>query len=193
MENQKKNTNLLITNKKNEQYFEMIFKNTNKILTPTIVLTKEQINTIHYDHPYIHMSPNEKAYYEFCFAFGYITLEEQFHFLELVKYLIQEKYIDMVTREGNSVVKKLNVKLNYYRLNIFKKKEKYNRLSFYFFDKYALMNLCKIVSKEISGVYQPNTKSFWFPDFIIYRMNIEETILFNPHHNLIYEKEVDSK
>ena len=59
-------------------------------------------------------------------------------------------------------------------------------------DKYAIMNLCKIVPKEISGVFQPNINSFWFPNFIIYKMNIEETILFNPHHNLIYEKEEDN-
>ena len=190
----KKKTNLLNINNENEKYFEKIFKNTKIKLEPTIVLTEKQIKNINYDHPYIHMSPNEKAYYEFCFAFGYITLEEQFHFLKLIKYLILNKYINMVTREGNSIVQKLNVKINYYRLNkLFPKKQKYNRLSFYYFDKYALINLCKIVPKKIiSGVYQKNTTSFWFPNFIIYKMNIEEYILFNPHKNLVYDKEISA-
>ena len=64
----------------------------------------------------------------------------------------------------------------------------------YYFDKYAIMNLCKIVyhnkDYNISGVYQKNTKSFWFPDLLVYKMNIQEYILFNPSHNLIYEKQV---
>ena len=82
----------------------------------------------------------------------------------------------------------------YYNTNVFfKRKEKYNRLSIYQFVKYCMMNLCRLVSDQynISGVYQKNDTSFWFPDFIIYRMNIKEYILFNPHHNLKYEKVVE--
>jgi hypothetical protein len=75
------------------------------------------------------------------------------------------------------------------------KKEKYNRLSFYFFDKYAIMNLCKLVynKKEykIHGVYQKNDTSFWFTDLVVYKMNIQEYILFNPHKNLVYEKLIE--
>ena len=97
----------------------------------------------------------------------------------------------MSTREGKSVVNKMNIKINYYQLNHFSIKDnQLNRLSFYHLDKHAMMNLCKCVSKEISGVYQKNTNSFWFPDFIVYKMNIQEYILFNPHHNLVYDKEI---
>ena len=54
------------------------------------------------------------------------------------------------------------------------------------------MNLCKIVYNkyDISGVYQRNEDSFWFPDFILYIMNIQEYILFNPHKHLTYINEV---
>ena len=64
-------------------------------------------------------------------------------------------------------------------------------MSFYHLDKHAIMNLCKIVPNEVSGVYQKNAKSFWFPDLVVYKMNIQEYILFNPHHNLIYDKEIE--
>lgn len=186
-------TYLLKIDKKNELFIEHIFKNTNMNLTPTIHLTETQIKKIKYEHVYINMSPNEKALYEFKFAFGYITVEEQYEFLNLIKYLIENKFIKIETRVGNSILKKLNFKLNYYNASVlFTKKKKYNRLSFYFFDKYAIMNLCKIVyhKKEykISGVYQKNDTSFWFPDLIVYKMNIQEYILFNPSHNLIYDK-----
>ena len=57
------------------------------------------------------------------------------------------------------------------------------------------MNLCKIVYNKkdykIDGVYQKNDTSFWFPNLIVYKMDIEEYILFNPHHNLIYDKLIE--
>ena len=53
------------------------------------------------------------------------------------------------------------------------------------------MNLCKIVYNnrdyKISGVYQKNDTSFWFPDLKVYKMDISEYVLYNPHHNLIYD------
>jgi hypothetical protein len=52
------------------------------------------------------------------------------------------------------------------------------------------MNLCKISNNskyKINGVYQKNDTSFWFPDLIVYKMNIQEYILFNPQDNLIYD------
>ena len=56
------------------------------------------------------------------------------------------------------------------------------------------MNLCKLVYKNkynIQGVYQSNETSFWFPNLVVYKMNIEEYILFNPHHNLIYDNIIE--
>jgi len=195
--NIKVKTLLLKINKENEDFFNYIFTNTNISLTPTIHLTKEQVKKIQdmqYSYPYLTMSSNEKAFFEFKFAFGYITLKEQYEFLKFIEFLIYHKFIELGSREGKSIVNKLRQKMLYYNTNVFfKRKEKYNRISFYLFDKYAMMNLCRLVSKKynISGVYQKNDTSFWFPDFIIYKMNIKEYILFNPHHNLDYDKEVD--
>jgi len=190
-------TLLLNINKENEDFFYYIFANANVDLTPTIHLTKEQVKKIQdmqYNYPYLTMTPNEKAFFEFKFAFGYISLKEQYDFLKFVEFLIYHKFIKLESREGKSIISKLRQKILYYNTNFFfKRKEKYNRLSFYLFDKYAIMNLCRLVSKKynISGVYQKNDTSFWFPDFIIYKMNIKEYILFNPHHNLVYDKHID--
>lgn len=189
-------TLLLNINKENEDYFNNIFTNTTIALTPSIYLTDEQVKKIQdmqYNYPYLTMTPNEKAFFEFKFAFGYITLKEQYLFLKFVEFLMYHKFILLESRQGKSIISKLRQKILYYNTNVFfKRKEKYNRLSFYLFDKYAMMNLCRIVSKKnnISGVYQKNDTSFWFPDLIIYKMNIKEFILFNPHHNLVYDKEV---
>jgi hypothetical protein len=189
-------TLLLNINKENEDYFNNIFTNTTIALTPSIQLTKEQVKKIQdmqYNYPYLTMTPNEKAFFEFKFAFGYITLKEQYLFLKFVEFLIYNKFIELESRQGKSIISKLRQKILYYNTNVFfKRKEKYNRLSFYLFDKYAMMNLCRLVSKKynISGVYQKNDTSFWFPDLIIYKMNIKEYILFNPHHNLVYDKEI---
>jgi hypothetical protein len=192
----KKPTYLLNINKENADFIKYLFNNTKVELTPTINLTTERIKKINYNHDYINMSQNEKALYEFKFAFGYITVKEQFEFLNLVSYLIKNDFIKMNTRDGKSILKKLAFKINYYKIShLISKKEKYNRLSFYLFDKYAIMNLCKLVynKKEykISGVYQKNDTSFWFPNLIVYKMNIQEYILFNPHHNLIYKKIIE--
>jgi hypothetical protein len=192
----KKQTYLLNINKENENFINYIFNNTTLTLTPTIKLTAQQIKNIEYNHEYINMSPNEKSLFEFMFAFGYITVKEQFEFLNLVSYLIKNNFIKFDTRDGDSILKKLNFKINYYKVsNLLSKKEKYNRISFYFFDKYAIMNLCKVVynkkNYKISGVYQKNDTSFWFPNLIVYKMNIQEYILFNPHHNLVYEKLIE--
>jgi hypothetical protein len=62
-------------------------------------------------------------------------------------------------------------------------------------DKHAVFNICKLLKAKhllaISGIYQGNNDSFWFPNLVIYKMNIEETILFQPHENLIFDKIVE--
>ena len=130
----------------------------------------------------------------FKFAYGYITTEEQYQFMKLIKFLIQHKFMDIKMREGTSILNKLTKKIDYYYLlGKTNTNKKYNRLSIYSFDKYALNNLCKIIPSnyKISGVIQENTKSFWFPDLIVYKMNIKEYVLYNPHHNLIYDKVIE--
>ena len=191
----KKVTKLLNINSVNDFFIDNIFKNSKAKLIPTINFTKDEINKIKYDHSYLNMSTNEKALYEFKFCFGFITVEEQFEFMKLIEYLIENKFIEIKRRDGGSILKKIKIKINYYRVSSFlSKKEKNNRLSFYDFDKHAIMNLCKIVNNKkynISGVYQKNNKSFWFPNFIVYKMDIQEYILFDPQDNLVYDKLIE--
>lgn len=197
----KKNINLLTMNKQNESFFEYYFTNSKLKLKTAIQLTNNQIQkiknkmnkkNIKIDSNYLDLTQNEKAYYEFKFAYGYISLKEQTEFMKLIRYLIKEKYIDIQMRKGKSIIHKLFMKIQYYR--VFSKKDmgnkKYNRLSIYWFDKYALYNLCKIIPSKykIDGVFQPNKNSFWFPDLILYKMNIKEYVLYNPHECLIYDK-----
>ena len=191
----KKITKLLNIDNHNEKFIDNIFKNSKIKLKPTISLTKVQLDKIEYDHPYLNMSPNEKALYEFKFCFGFITVEEQYEFMNLVKYLIENNFTDIKRRDGKSILKKLKLKIGYYKAgSLLGKKEKFNRLSFYDFDKHAIMNLCKLVNNKIyniSGVYQKNDTSFWFPDFIVYKMDIQEYILFDPQDNLVYDKLIE--
>jgi hypothetical protein len=180
-------TNLLMINKQNELFLEFIFKNNNKRLYPTIQLNNTKLNKINIKHPYLNMNNNERAFYEFKFVFGYLTLEEQYEFLNFIEFLIKNKIIEMKTRDNKSVLTKIKAKKLYYKINIFfERKQKYNRLSFYNLDKHAVMNLCIALPNKynISGIYQENDDSFWFPDFIIYKMNIQEYILFYPPKNL---------
>jgi len=189
--NARKITQLLNINHLNETFINNIFKNSKTKLTPTIQLTKSQLNKIKYEHPYLNMTQNDKALYEFKFCFGFITVEEQYEFMNLIKYLIENSFIDIQMREGGSILRKINIKIGYYKVtSLLGKKEKLNRLSFYDFDKHAIMNLCKLVNNRrynIAGVYQKNDTSFWFPDFIVYKMDIQEYILFDPQDNLVYD------
>lgn len=191
----KKTTNLLKINSENEKFISKIFSQTNVKLTPTISIKKSKMAKIKYDHPYLKMTPNEKSLFEFNFCFGFITVKEQYEFMRFIKYLIENKITDIKRRDGNSILDKLKIKINYYNVNsLLNKKEKLNRLSFYEFDKHAIMNLCKIIHEtnmNISGVYQKNDTSFWFPDFIVYKMDIQEYILFNPQDNLVFDKLIE--
>jgi len=191
----KNNVKLLRINTENDKFFRSLFLHSNIVLEPSIQISDEEIKKIQFSHPYLHMDNKEKAYYEFCFAFGYINIHEQNEFMVLLKYLIEEKIIHMEMRDGKSILNKLNLKINYYRLTHFTTKhEKYNRLSFYDLDKHALLNICKLLKARdlnIHGIFQKNTTSFWFPDLIVYKMNIEETILFNPHRDLVFDKVIE--
>ena len=191
----KKVTKLLNINSVNDSFIDNIFKNSKTKLIPTVNFTKDEINKIKFDHSYLNMSTNDRALYEFKFCFGFITVEEQYEFMKLIEYLIENKFIEIKRRDGGSILNKIKIKINYYKVSSFLgKKEKNNRLSFYDFDKHAIMNLCKIVNNKkynISGVYQKNNKSFWFPNFIVYKMDIQEYILFDPQDNLVYDKLIE--
>jgi hypothetical protein len=98
----KNTTRLLVMDKQNENFFDYYFKNTDIKLNPTIELSDEQITKIkkmikelNINTQYLDMSNNERAYFEFKFAYGYISLEEQYQFMKLVKFLIEKKFIDI--------------------------------------------------------------------------------------------------
>lgn len=189
-------TRLIVMNKKNEKYFHKLFINSSKPLIPLLNLSSVNMNTavdlaneVDFNHPYFTMSLSERAWHEFAFAYGYLSLKEQYEFLLLIKFLVSNKFTTIDMRDGTSILSKIDRDIYYYNtVNIlpYKHKEKYNRISFYQFDISALTNLCLVLPKNISGVYQPNANSFWFPDLVVYQMNIEEYVLFNPHHNLTY-------
>ena len=140
--------------------------------------------------PYLDMKKNERAYFEFKFAYGYIDVEEQYQFMKLIKFLIENNFTEIHLREGTSILHKIKIKIEYYYLlNKTNSKKKYNRLSVYLFDKLALSNLCKVIPKyhKIDGVFVKNDESFWFPNLVVYKTDIKEYVLYNPHHNLIYD------
>lgn len=199
----KKETNLIIINGKNETFIKELFSNNSTKLNTALNINitekekekiQKKLKESNIKHAYLNMTQNEKAYYEFAFAYGYLNIEDQYQFMKLMKFLIKNKYIDIQMRGGSSIITKLTQKINYYYLlNKTNTKLKYNRLSIYYLDKYALNNLCKLLPPKykIEGVLQKNEKSFWFPDLIIYKMNIKEYVLFNPHHNLSYDDIVE--
>jgi len=191
----KKTTNLLKINLENEKFINKIFSQTNIKLIPTISLKKDKISKIEYQNHYLEMTSNEKDLFEFNFCFGFINVEEQYEFMKFIKYLIENKFTDVKRRDGKSILNKLKIKIRYYQItSLLGKKEKLNRLSFYDDDKHAIMNLCKIIHENkmnVSGVYQKNDKSFWFPDLFVYKMNIQEYILFNPQYDLVYDKLIE--
>ena len=190
-----KKVNLLKIDISNQKWIDDLFLNSKLKLMPTVKLSSSSKNL--YDHEFLKMTTNEMALFEFKFCFGLIDLEKQYHFMKLLVDLIENKSIDDIERrQGGSILPKLKRKMKYYNLfSLFDKKHsKTNRLSFYDFDKHAISNLCKVVKEkgiDISGVYQKDTNSFWFPDLIIYKMNIEEYILFNPQDELKYVKMIE--
>ena len=182
-----KSTQLIKTIPENELFFEQIFWNSSNSLDSFI----QKIPTS--NHKYFKMTANEKALYEFKFVFGYLTLEEQYEFLQLLKGM----------KKINQTV--LTAAINYYRLNFsllsrdMSKTKKQNRISFYELDKHVVNNLCKALQSyksskypKLEGIYQSaGIKSFWYPSFIKYSKNMEEYILFNPQHELVYVGEIE--
>jgi len=185
-----KQVNLLNIEMSNHNYLKSLFLS-NVPLKPLLNLEKEKIE---YQHDYLQMNNNEKALYEFEFCFGFISTEKQYEFMKFVKYLIENKIVEIKRREGESILHKLLLKIKYFEYSInLTKPPIMNRLSFYEFDKHSVMNLCKIIHYKkinISGIYQKNTKSFWFPNILLYKMNILEYILFRPHKVLKFINKV---
>jgi hypothetical protein len=202
----KKETRLINMNEKNTLFFKNLFQKAPPVTKFALAIQigkpelekinklKHKIQDKNIDIKYLTMTQREKALYEFQFAYGYISAEEQYQFMKFIRFLIENNIIEINRREGKgtSILTKLIAKINYYYLLNKTNHQSHNRLSFYLFDKCALNNLCKLLPKKykIEGVFQADESSFWFPDLVIYKMNIKEYVLFNPHHNLLYVKEV---
>jgi hypothetical protein len=182
----KKKLNLVKITEKNQIFFRNLFLHSRKHIEPKIKINAEVASKINYEHPFLRMNDKEKALYEFNFLFGYIRIKEQFEFLLLLKYLLENKIIEILSRKGISLLPKIKRKIQFYNLYPFGKKDKFNRISVYGLEKHVLVNLCSLIYNKynIDGLYQPNTNSFWFPDLIVYHMNIEEIVLFSPHTEL---------
>ena len=58
------------------------------------------------------MNNNERALYEFKFVFGYLTIKEQYEFLLLIRFLIKNRHLQIERRTGDSIINKLNLKIN---------------------------------------------------------------------------------
>jgi len=182
-------TKLLSITHNNIKFIDNLFLTTSQKLTPLLNIYK----TVPYNNIYLKMNNIERALYEFKFVFGYLTIKEQYEFLLLIKFLIKNNYLQIERRSGDSIINKLDLKIAYYNINrFFNRKSRYNRISIYKFDKYAVMNLCRCLKHRynISGIYQKNDTSFWFPNLGIYKMNIKEYIFFNPAKNLKYDKKI---
>lgn len=200
-----KKVNLFKISLSNEKWLDKLFLHSKLRLEPAIKFLKHRDRDREkdidkgdgFDHEYLKMNINERALYEFKFCFGFLDLKKQYEFMKLLIYLIENGFIeDIKRREGTSILKKLKRKTKYYSVFslLHNKKGGLNRLSFYDFDKHAIRNLCRLVKSDgldISGVYQKNDDSFWFPDLIVYKMNIQEYILFNPHDELEFVEMVD--
>tara|TARA_B100001093_G_scaffold451984_1_gene459772 strand:+ start:2151 stop:2966 length:816 start_codon:yes stop_codon:yes gene_type:complete len=182
-------TNLLSITHNNINFIENLFLTSKHKLEPLLNINKN----ISYNNNFLLMNNKERSLYEFKFVFGYLTIKEQYEFLLLIKFLIENNYLQIERRGGESIIKKLNFKIAYYNINkFFNKKDRFNRISIYKFDKYAIMNLCRCLKHRynITGVYQKNDTSFWFPSLGFYKMNIKEYIFFNPAKNLKYNKKI---
>jgi len=182
----KKKLKLVSITERNRAFFKKLFLSTKKNITPFINIEDKYLPQIKVEHPFLKMNANEKALYEFEFIFGYISLKEQFEFLLLIKYLIENKFFVLLSRHNTSLLPKINKKIYFYKLYPFGNKSNLNRISLYELNKHALLNLCVIIYNKykIDGLYQPNTNSYWYPDLVVYHMNIEEFVLFSPHTEL---------
>ena len=186
-------TRLIKMSEENRVFFKKLFMNTKDNIKPFINIDSKEISKIDYDHPFLKMDNNEKALYELEFIFGYISLTKQYEFILFIKYLVENKFIELLSRYNTSLIVKIYRFILNYNLNKIGKREGLNRITLYPIVKNCVLNLCKMLNnKNIDGIYQPDINSFWYPKVISnYSYSIEEYILFSPHSNLGNVLEID--
>ena len=186
-------TRLIKITGQNYGFFKKIFINTKYNIKPFIKIGDKKLSKIEYDHPFLKMNNNEQAFYEFEFIFGYISLKKQYEFVLFIKYLVENKFIELLSRYNTSLIVKIYRFIINYNLNKISKRDGLNRITLYPIVKNCILNLCTMLNnKNIDGIYQPNINSFWYPKVIPeYSYSIEEYILFSPHSNLGNVLELD--
>ena len=183
---------LLNLNRTNETFFRDLFLNNTSVrLVSAVKLSADALQHIKYEHKYLSMTLHERAFYEFCFAFGFIDVDEQYSFMKLLVYLIKNELIDIERRVHTSILNEVRKRILLYKLThkIFRT-DKYNRLSFYNIDRPIMLNICKLIHANhtnIDGCSYKKNKSFW----VYNNKSLHEVILFNPHHHLIFDKVVE--
>jgi hypothetical protein len=193
---------------RNKKYFERLFHQTPKAKFYTLNVDPSKIPEEHLSHPYFSMKSNEQALFLFQFAFGYLSLDNQAEFIELIHDLIQEEALDLRGRKGGSIMPNVTTLRKYYQTG----DEEYrsyplNRISFYEVDRMAVLNLCMVSLADGSarnkvtkgrqvfdGLFVPQQKSFWFSNTEKERpMDLLEYAFFRPHEKLSFEGELKKK
>jgi hypothetical protein len=167
-------TNLLKINHDSYSFLKNLYMNSTIRLQSFLSLEENAIEKMKIKsgqkNPYLFMDHKERCFYEFQFIFGFISVEEQLHFLYFIKECITQGIL-----KDNTFEKKVNNRIMLYNFSdLMFYKNKINRLPMYFFDKIVVLNLCKLLnngpsySTPISGIYFYNKKSYF--DYL----NLEE-------------------
>jgi hypothetical protein len=198
---------LLSVSPQNKNYFERLFHQTPRAKFYTLNVVPSKIPEEHLSHPYFSMKSNEQALFLFQFAFGYLPLEEQADFIDLIHDLIKADAVDLRGRKGGSIMPNVTTLRKYYQTGEDKysdedklKRASYrhyplNRVSFYEVDRMAALNLCMVVRNPVfDGIFVPQQKSFWFSNTEKERpMDLLEYAFFRPHEKLTFEGELEKK
>ena len=187
---------LLSVSPKNKKYFERLFRQTPRAKFYTLNVIPSKIPEEHLSHPYFSMKSNEQALFLFQFAFGYLKIDEQAEFIELIHDLINAEAVDLRGRKGGSIMPNVTTLRKYYQTG----EDKYrnyplNRVSFYEVDRMAVLNLCMVARNPVfDGIFVPQQKSFWFSNTEKERpMDLLEYAFFRPHEKLTFEGELEKK
>lgn len=147
-----------------------------------------------YDHPYLDMDTRNRCLYEIFFAYGFMTLDEQYEFINLILYLIDTKKSSIKHPKSATYTKALYNTPRAYVLFFVKfwhkiagklGTKKYNKINIYEINKHSAYNIC-LAFNDIDGIFYPNKESSWYPFSMIPTF---EYIIFKPHLTIKYTGE----
>jgi hypothetical protein len=188
----KKNTKLFVTNNiYNLKYFKSLIDQVdNDKLNNFLVLSELDFNDMdtegkkHFEkYLYLKMTKKQRIIYEYSFAFGLLSTEEQFNFLKLIIKLQEYNYIENLTKMMESDDDSLFLTLKRYGMNIIYKlipqnwKELFGqRCSLYQIDLNIVQNLCLTMPEDINGYIYLHQPSIWHRKMT----DVSEVCIFNP-------------